>query len=245
MALAAWRRRGVDHDRQLALPLPPALGVADQVAHEARNIRPARAPRPEHARDERPVERVVRGARRELAVEQRVRTDGDPLQGGARGADFAAEEVGGALFVEGDLSGTTDSPRIEAIAFASNMHYLNFPLDTLESSIIFKDTTLIINSSRFAGSFQAADHDRPLLDIDSLYTDFDYSGSFSGTLESPEAIIDARFSKSGYGAYFVDSADIHVAVNGKDSVFHRVIYTRRPCIPISKVSSIYSACRGI
>jgi len=129
-------------------------------------------------------------------------------------------DIDGGMFVKGTISGTTGAPNAAADIYLSRMHYLNFPLDTLESRIEYKRDSIYIRSAQFAGRYRTSDTGRPLLDIDSLYADFDYSGSLTGTMENPTGTLDIYCLKSGYGQNYLDSAALHIDFNGQNAIQH-------------------------
>ena len=72
------RRLGIGDDGQLALPVRPRLRVRHQLAHEVRNVGHVRAAGREEAVHEALVQRVLR----DLALQERVRSDHRPLNEG-------------------------------------------------------------------------------------------------------------------------------------------------------------------
>ena len=92
---ARSRRRCVHDHRQPASPRRPHLRVRRQLAHEVRDVGHVGLAGAEQAVHQSLVQRVLR----DVALHQRVRTDGHPLHERIGGLDVVMEEVRGALIV--------------------------------------------------------------------------------------------------------------------------------------------------
>jgi autotransporter translocation and assembly factor TamB len=130
---------------------------------------------------------------------------------------FNQPEVSGRLQASGSVSGSLQSPEIEADIAAGEILYQNLPLDSLFANLQYEDSVLIISNLEFYGALDSIYPDRPPMHIDSLKGGFKYKGAASGTLDDLRAHLDAEFIAPGYGGFELDSGLIAIQVNGQEA----------------------------
>lgn len=147
-------------------------------------------------------------------------------------SDFQAfadsSEVAGEIAARGTLRGRWRSPEIHASFDGHSIKYDNFPVDSLEGAVTWKNGSLSFADMRGSGHIASFESLRSRLHADGLTGGMRYECRIDGSLSSPRADIKAHLEKPSYKGVSFDSGDLCAEVRGDTLRVSHAILDRGP-----------------
>jgi len=122
--------------------------------------------------------------------------------------------VKGSINMDGNISGTMESPEVEARFSADSLRYQNLPMDTLYGSFSFIDNQLMVEKCVFNGKWAVIDSSNAPFGLSGLQGGFTYKGKIEGSVENPQAELQLDFHDAGYAGYRINSLSAQVSLSG-------------------------------
>lgn len=128
---------------------------------------------------------------------------------------IGVDSLYGRLSVQGSLAGTPQAPEISASVSGDSIRYYNFPVDTLSSTLTYRDTVFRIETASIAGGLDSINLFYPIFGLDSLRGGFRYHATVSGTTDSLHGEATASLDSLRYEQFGADSGTIELTITGK------------------------------
>ncbi len=123
---------------------------------------------------------------------------------------FHVSELTGRLIFDGNLSGTTSSPKISANIFGSKIDYQHFPIDSLMARLTVENYNVNLNEAIVFGEKENIDSLNAPFHLHQLHGGFHYYGKAAGSLDELDAELNVNFFQPGYANVKFDSGKIHI-----------------------------------
>ncbi len=127
-------------------------------------------------------------------------------------AFFDFPELTGQLEIQGMLGGKLSSPEIRAEVKAQDIKYQNFPLDSLNAHLLYRDKQAYVSGLQFAGNLDPIDTLRPPLHIADIKGGIIYQGYASGSVDSLKGELIVDLIQPGYGDIAFDKGQIKIEI---------------------------------
>ena len=116
--------------------------------------------------------------------------------------------LSGEVESRGTLAGSLASPEIRATFAGRNIRYQNFPVDTVEGRIEYRDLQARLSNVRFSGVLDSVDAAHPPFDLPDVIGGLRYRGTAEGPVENPRAEVMVTLSRPGYEVYRFERGEI-------------------------------------
>lgn len=110
----------------------------------------------------------------------------------------------------GQIRGDIENPEISMEILGEALRYQNFPMDSLQIYVEYRDGQLFIQNGKFSGQYASKESPRPLFDSAQFRGSFSYRGMISGPVDNPRAEINAKFFMPEFGDIHFDEGDLRI-----------------------------------
>jgi autotransporter translocation and assembly factor TamB len=126
---------------------------------------------------------------------------------------FGLNDLSGSASVNGTVTGTLQTPELDIDVSGSNVRYWNFPVDTINGHLIFRDNQLLIAESFFSGSIAEIGTLRPPFDLSGWKGGFSYTAQLRGPFNKPQGNLSVKFFQPEFMEYLFDKGNLHLILN--------------------------------
>ncbi|MBN2366882.1 MAG: AsmA family protein, partial [Calditrichaeota bacterium] len=121
--------------------------------------------------------------------------------------------VTGSINLDGNISGTLDSPDISMAFSGKNISYRNFPLNRIDGNLDFQKNQLSVRNTTFSGEIGNIDTLKPPFDLPDISGSFSYEGFLEGSPENPRGEVLLSANNFSYRNYQIDRVNVHVKID--------------------------------
>jgi len=130
---------------------------------------------------------------------------------------FNLFEVGGIIDITGTIAGSLKKPAIAGKLAGSEIHYQNFPIDSIYGNISYENGIINFEDAGFTGALSSIDSLAPIFHIPDVRGDFTYQGNIKGSIDNLKGNVTAQFVNPAYRNFQLDSANVKITLDGKQA----------------------------
>ncbi len=145
-------------------------------------------------------------------------------------SDFSAltgfTDFTGEISARGTVAGTLSSPVVEASLTGNSILFGNFPVDTLNGGIVWRNKSVSFSNVQMSGNLASFETLRAPFHVDSLSGGMRYTGLIGGTLKAPRAELTVLLEKPYYRGISFDTGHFRATAHGDTVSFEQVSLER-------------------